>query len=55
MEHMYMEVRKRLGELQSYLTRGYRSYDRIRPAVQTMKRLYHEYRKVKRREVNLWL
>jgi len=54
-ETLHLEIKKRIGYLQAYLTRGYRGYDRLKKSIETMTDLWHEYRKTKRKGVNLWV
>ena len=54
-EQLRKRVRQRIGSLVAYLTKDLRGYDRLREFVGKMEEMYHWYRKVKRREVNLWV
>ena len=52
-EDLVMEVRKRLPKLAvSRITT--RSYNKLKDYIVTMSDLYHVYRRIKRRGVNLW-
>jgi len=53
-ERKYIEIRQNLARLASRLTKQYRSYDRLRETITTLSDLFHEYRKINRRGVNLW-
>jgi len=53
-ERKYIELRQNLTRLASQLTKQYRSYDRLRETITTLSDLFHEYRKINRKVVNLW-
>jgi len=54
-EQLRKRVRQRIGSLVAYLTKDLRGYDRLREFINKMEEMYHWYRKVKRREVNLFV
>ena len=53
-ETIYMEMKKRYAYLGAYISRTERSYDRLKLHIETMEDLYHRYRIIKYRRVNLW-
>jgi len=54
-EQLRKRVRQRIGSLVAYLTKDLRGYERLREFIDGMEMMYHWYRKIKRREVNLFV